>query len=59
MARYLIVFEDMGGGALTKAIAGYHQYHSVNIAVQETVRAARTAGFTEPYSAPTNPVVIR
>jgi type I restriction enzyme, R subunit len=34
------VFEDFGGGAVAKKIAGYHQFHAVNIAVQETVRAA-------------------
>jgi type I restriction enzyme R subunit len=39
LIRHFIVFEDMGGGALVKKMAGYHQYHAVNVAVQETIRA--------------------
>ena len=31
--RYFIVFEDEGGGILTKKIAGYHQFHAVNRAL--------------------------
>jgi type I restriction enzyme R subunit len=42
LIRYFIVFED-DGGALTKKIAGYHQYHAVNVAVEETLRAAQCA----------------
>src|SRR6516165_7347403 len=38
--RHFIVFEDFGGGALAKKIAGYHQFHAVNVAVEETLRAA-------------------
>jgi HsdR family type I site-specific deoxyribonuclease len=51
--RYFIVFEDLGGlsacdhaqagGALAKKMAGYHQFHAVNVAVEETLRAARIA----------------
>jgi type I restriction enzyme, R subunit len=45
LLRYFIVFEDAGGGKLDKKIAGYHQFHAVNVAVEETLRAARsTAG---------------
>ncbi len=45
LVRYFIVFEDLGGGALAKKMAGYHQFHAVNVAVEETLRAAReTAG---------------
>ncbi len=40
LIRYFIVFEDAGGGVLTKKIAGYHQFHAVNMAVAETLRAA-------------------
>ena len=43
LLRYFIVFEDSkadGGGALTKKMAGYHQFHAVNAAVAETLRAA-------------------
>ena len=34
------VFEDEGGGKLAKKMAGYHQYHAVRVAVEETLRAA-------------------
>ena len=39
LIRHFIVFEDVGGGVLIKKMAGYHQYHAVNVAVQETIRA--------------------
>jgi type I restriction enzyme, R subunit len=39
LVRHFIVFEDVGGGVLAKKMAGYHQYHAVNVAVEETVRA--------------------
>jgi type I restriction enzyme R subunit len=41
LVRYFVVFEDFGGGAVAKKMAGYHQFHAVNVAVQETLRAAR------------------
>jgi len=41
MIRYFIVFEDSGGGSLEKKTAGYHQFHAVNVAVTETLRAAK------------------
>ena len=34
-----VVFED-DGGALAKKMAGYHQFHAVRVAVEETLRAA-------------------
>ncbi len=40
LIRYFIVFEDMGGGVLTKKMAGYHQFHAVNFAGEQTLRAA-------------------
>jgi len=43
LVRYFIVFEDMGGGVLAKKIAGYHQFHAVNVALEETLRAAQAA----------------
>ncbi len=43
LLRYFIVFEDQGGGKLAKKIAGYHQFHAVNVAVEETLRAAKVA----------------
>jgi type I restriction enzyme R subunit len=42
--RYFIVFEDDGGGVLTKKIAAYHQFHAVNRAVAATLKASREAG---------------
>ena len=41
LVRDFIVFEDDGGGALVKKMAGYHQFHAVRVAVDETLRAAR------------------
>ena len=41
LVRYFIVFEDAGGGKLVKKMAGYHQFHAVNVAVEETLRAAQ------------------
>ncbi len=40
LVRDFIVFEDDGSGALVKKMAGYHQFHAVQIAVAETLRAA-------------------
>jgi hypothetical protein len=34
------VFEDDGSGAPVKKMAGYHQFHAVQMAVAETLRAA-------------------
>ena len=39
--RDFIVFEDDGSGALIKKMAGYHQFHAVRVAVDETLRAAK------------------
>ena len=45
LLRYFIVFEDSaadgGDGTLVKKMAGYHQFHAVNVAVEETLRAAK------------------
>jgi len=41
LLQHFIVFdEDPDSGALHKIIAGYHQFHAVNAAVAETVRAS-------------------
>jgi type I restriction enzyme R subunit len=37
--RHFIVFENFGAGKLVKKMAGYHQFHAVNVAVEETLRA--------------------
>jgi type I restriction enzyme R subunit len=65
LVRCFIVFEDLGGGVLAKKIAGYHQFHAVNVALEETLRAAAAQAaaaaprqFTEGpgrYEAGTNP----
>ena len=41
--RDFIVFEDDGSGRLIKKMAGYHQFHAVQVAVAETLRAAELA----------------
>ena len=53
LVRHFIVFEDEGARKLTKKIAGYHQFHAVNVALEETLRAAipmqsrhKTQGFS-------------
>ena len=40
LVRDFIVFEDDGGRAPAKKVAGYHQFHAVQAAVGETLRAA-------------------
>ncbi|MDA8048589.1 MAG: type I restriction endonuclease subunit R [Rhodospirillales bacterium] len=39
LIRDFIVFED-DGGKIVKKMAGYHQFHAVQVAVEETLRAA-------------------
>ncbi len=41
LVRHFIVFEDEGGGKIIKKMAGYHQFHAVNVAMEETLRAAQ------------------
>jgi type I restriction enzyme R subunit len=43
LVRHFIVFEDFGASALAKKMAGYHQFHAVNVAVEETLRASKVA----------------
>ena len=52
LLRHFIVFEDEGGGKLTKKMAGYHQFHAVNVAVEETLRAARVGAIDLVADAP-------
>ena len=41
LLEHFIVFdEDPDSGAVHKIVAGYHQFHAVNAAVEETVRAS-------------------
>jgi type I restriction enzyme R subunit len=39
--RHFIVFEDDGHGQPLKIMAGYHQFHAVNVALEETLRARK------------------
>ena len=39
LLRDFIVFDDDGSGTLVKKMAGYHQFHAVHAAVEETLRA--------------------
>ena len=41
LLRDFIVFDDDGSGKLIKKMAGYHQFHAVQAAVEETFRAAQ------------------
>ena len=40
LVRDFTVFEDDGSGSVIKKMAGYHQFHAVQAAVNETLRAA-------------------
>jgi len=44
LLRHFIVFEDEGAGKVIKKMAGYHQFHAVNRAVDETVKASAATG---------------
>ena len=44
MIRFFIVFEDQGGGVLAKKMAGYHQRHAANAALESTVKASGIGG---------------
>jgi type I restriction enzyme, R subunit len=40
LVRHFLVFEQADNGKLAKKMAGYHQFHAVNVALEETLRAA-------------------
>ncbi len=42
--RHCIVFEEDSGGRLLKKVAGYHQFHATQAAVEATVAASRPQG---------------
>ncbi|MCZ2340882.1 MAG: type I restriction endonuclease subunit R [Bacteroidales bacterium] len=44
LLRHFIVFEDEGGGKLVKKVAGYHQFHAVNLALAATLKATGAGG---------------
>lgn len=52
LLRYFVVFEDSDGGKLLKKMAGYHQFHAVNAAVEETLRAAQMQAEDRAAEAP-------
>lgn len=41
LIRHFLVFEEECGGKLVKKMAGYHQFHAVRTAVEETLRATK------------------
>lgn len=46
LLRHFTVFGETGSD-LAKIVAGYHQYHAVNLAVESTVRASAQLGVAE------------
>ncbi len=44
LIRHFIVFDTSRSGVPAKKIAGYHQFHAVDAAVEETVKAASPEG---------------
>lgn len=53
LLQYFIVFEDATGTSkLVKKMAGYHQFHAVNAAIQETLRAAEAVAGNETAEPP-------
>ena len=44
LVRYFIVFEDDGVNQPAKKMAGYHQFHAVNMAIEQTIRASMEKG---------------
>ncbi|MCA9315784.1 MAG: type I restriction endonuclease subunit R [Planctomycetes bacterium] len=57
LLQYFLVFEDVGGGKLVKKVAGYHQFHAVNVAIEETKRAARELGIASKVAERTPSIV--
>ena len=47
LVRHFIVFEDDGGTSVIKKMAGYHQFHAVGTAIEETIRACAAASGDE------------
>ena len=44
LVRDFVAYDDDDKGRTSKVIAGYHQFHAVKAAVEETVRASGSAG---------------
>jgi type I restriction enzyme R subunit len=47
LVRHFMVFED-DGATVIKKMAGYHQFHAVNIAIEETIRSSSAGVVREP-----------
>lgn len=48
LLQHFVVFEeDPDSGAVHKILAGYHQFHAVNAALEETLRASGMSGVAE------------
>jgi type I restriction enzyme R subunit len=52
LQHYIVFEEDPDRGSIHKIIAGYHQFHAVNAAVEETVRASGLANANEVHEKP-------
>jgi type I restriction enzyme R subunit len=52
LQHYIVFEEDPDRGSVHKIIAGYHQFHAVNAAVEETVRASGLANANEVHEKP-------
>ena len=52
LAHFIVFEEDTESDRLHKIIAGYHQFHAVNAAVEETVRASGMAAGTRVQEEP-------
>ncbi|MCY4368464.1 MAG: type I restriction endonuclease subunit R [bacterium] len=52
LVRDFVVFEDDGGGGLVKKMGGYHQFHAVRAAVDQTLRAAQLDAPTAAGNSP-------
>ena len=42
--KHFVVFEETESGAIAKKIAGYHQFHAVQTAIETTLKASCTEG---------------
>jgi type I restriction enzyme R subunit len=55
LVRHFVAFEDEGQGKLIKKMAGYHQFHAVNVAAEGNLAGSPSCGRT---SEPPRPGVI-
>jgi len=55
LLRHFVTFSEDGSGKITKILAGYHQFHAVNWAVEQTLRAKAVPGTEETREGPALP----